>query len=358
MNALKDWITEHWNTLCQGLDNTTVPGLQGISWFKLLKIYFSGLINGAITTRAAAIAYGFILASLPFLLFLLFLVQLVPFDMQSEIDFYLQETLPPNTLEVVNGALQHLQTSQAKSSVFSIGFLVTWVVMSGGVRAIFTGFSTSSYEFERRSLPKQYFIALLVSLILAALMVLNFSVAIILGIVLEYFDVIAHYLYEIFGFYLSLSNYESFFISMGRYIAMGLITLVSISVLYFFGMPKTERFNRFFSPGAYLTTVLIILGSYVFALYIQYVASYNALYGSIGSLLIIVVWVWFMMILILLGFELNLSIINLRRREERQKHQQEQATAKPKTELKAELKAELKEPANELKDLKKSPEIE
>jgi len=296
--------------LTNKLDNYKVPGLKGISFLQLLTIYFKGIVDGSLTDRAAAIAYSFILAALPFLLFLLFIIQQVPFDIQAEIDFYLKEILPPNTLEIVGDTFKNLQSNDT-SSLFSYGFIISWVVMSGGIRAIFSSFSATTHEFDKRPLWKQYIVALWVSLILAILIIINFSVAILLGVFLEYFDWINNYVEQILNFSISLEEHQTMLINLGRYLTIILVTLLSVSILYYFGTRKTNRPQRFFSPGAYLSTFLIILGSYIFAFYIRNLASYNALYGSIGSVLILVLWVWFMMIIILLGFELNMSISKL-----------------------------------------------
>lgn len=302
----------HW--LKVKFDNYKVPGLKGISFLELLNIYFRGVWDGSLTSRAAAIAYSFILAGLPFILFLLFLIQQIPFDIQAEIDFYLKEVLPPNTLDVVGDIFKNLQSNDT-STLFSYGFVISWVVMSGGIRAIFSSFSRTSHAFDRRPLWKQYIVALWVSLILSVLIILNFSIAILLGIFLEYFDWINIYLQQIFNFRINLESHQTSLITVGRYTAMIFITLLCVSILYYFGTRKTNRPQRFFSQGAYLSTLLIILGSYVFAFYIKHLASYNALYGSIGSVLILVVWIWFMMIIILLGFELNMAIEKIKRSE-------------------------------------------
>lgn len=318
IDLIKDFLLSILSWLTAKLDKYTVPGLQGISFLRLLKIYFQGIIDGSLTSRAAAIAYSFILASLPFLLFLLFLIQQIPFDIQTEIDFYLTEVLPPNTLDIVGDIFNNLQSNDT-SNIFSYGFLITWVVMSGGVRAIFSSFAETAHEIDRRSIWMQYIIALFVSLLLAILIVLNFSIAILLGVFLEYFDWINNYLEQIFNFKINLQENQTLLITLGRYFAMILITFICVSILYYFGTQKNDRHHRFFSPGAYLSTLLIILGSYLFAFYIQHMTSYNALYGSIGSLLILVLWVWFMMMIILLGFELNMSIVQIRENEEKQR---------------------------------------
>jgi len=86
-----------------------------------------------------------------------------------------------------------------------------------------------------------------------------------------------------------------------------------VSMLYHFGT-KTGKHTRFFSPGAIFTTILSIFTFYLFSIYVTEFSKYNELYGSIGTLLILMLFVWLNAIILLLGFELNASIYSLRRR--------------------------------------------
>ena len=85
-----------------------------------------------------------------------------------------------------------------------------------------------------------------------------------------------------------------------------------IAVLYFFGT-KDGKLSRFFSVGALLTTLLILLNSSLFGMYIENFSTYNQLYGSIGALLILLFYLWLNAIILLLGFELNASLQRLKK---------------------------------------------
>ena len=88
---------------------------------------------------------------------------------------------------------------------------------------------------------------------------------------------------------------------------------ITVSMLYHYGV-KEGKESRFFSPGAVLTTILSILTFYLFGIYVNEFAKYNELYGSIGTLLILMLFIWLNAIILLLGFELNASIATLRKR--------------------------------------------
>src|SRR5690606_25475223 len=85
------------------------------------------------------------------------------------------------------------------------------------------------------------------------------------------------------------------------------IYFLTVSILYKFG-PASSRKWRLFSPGAMLATILAILTFSGFAVYINNFNAYNKLYGSIGTLIVIMIWLYLNSLILLVGFELNASI--------------------------------------------------
>lgn len=88
---------------------------------------------------------------------------------------------------------------------------------------------------------------------------------------------------------------------------------IATATLYYFGT-KEGRHSKFFSIGALFTTLLIILTSYLFGIYIENFSQYNKLYGSIGALLILLFYLWLNANILLLGYELNATIRLLKRK--------------------------------------------
>ena len=86
-----------------------------------------------------------------------------------------------------------------------------------------------------------------------------------------------------------------------------------VSLLFRYGT-KQGKEVKFFSAGAILTTVVSLCTFYLFGIYVVKFAQYNQLYGSIGTLLILMLFVWLNAIILLLGFELNASLHALRQR--------------------------------------------
>ena len=80
-----------------------------------------------------------------------------------------------------------------------------------------------------------------------------------------------------------------------------------IAIIYRIG-PAYKNKEKLFSPGAFLATILSLLSSLGFALYVENFSNYNEIYGSIGALMLILLWLQINSFIILLGYELNASI--------------------------------------------------
>jgi membrane protein len=102
-------------------------------------------------------------------------------------------------------------------------------------------------------------------------------------------------------------------IEWGRYGFVILMILITTSTLYKYGTKETSKIT-FISYGAIFTTILILLSSYIFGIYVERFARYNELYGSIGTLLVLMIYIWINCMVLLLGFELNAAINKLKRK--------------------------------------------
>ena len=106
---------------------------------------------------------------------------------------------------------------------------------------------------------------------------------------------------------------ELFWITRARYFFFVIMIYVSMATIYYFGT-KDGKLSSFFSVGAFFTTLLILLSSYLFGLYIDNFSKYNELYGSIGGLLILLLYFWLNANIVLLGHELNASLQLLKKK--------------------------------------------
>jgi membrane protein len=277
-----------------------IPGLQGMSLYDVIEMYILGIVKGALTSRAGGIAFSFFMALFPFILFILTLIPYVPIEgFQEDFLFMIEQLLPPNTADSVHEVINDIANNRY-GGLLSFGFIASIFLMTNGVNAILGGFEYSYHVTEMRNILKQYFISMGMAILLSLILVLTVAITL-------YFEIGIANLKEK-GW---LAN-DVFWIEKGQFLFFVLLIFVSVSFLYKYGT-KEVKYNSFFTPGSILTTLLTLVMFRLFSIYVLKFATYNQLYGSIGTLLILMLFVWLNSIILLLGFELNASINRLRK---------------------------------------------
>lgn len=293
------------NWIIRFLKKIKLPGFEGLSVYDLIEMYVIGIVKGALTSRAGAIAFSFFTAIFPFLIFVLILIPYIPIDnFQDEFLVFLKSFLPPNTSEFfITNIFEDIESTN-RTGLLSSVFLLSVLLMANGVSAVFSGFEYSYHTKENRNIFKQYLYATGVAIILALLVI--FTV-----VVIGYFNIYVIQNLEEKGIIGQDQGQTG--IVIAKYLFFVIMIYLTTAILYFFGT-KEGRLSRFFSIGALFTTLLIILTSYLFGIYIENFSQFNKLYGSIGALLILLLYLWLNSNILLLGFELNASLNRLKKR--------------------------------------------
>ena len=300
------------NVLVRFFKQIKLPGFEGLSIYDLLEMYIVGIIEGALTTRASAIAYSFFIAIFPFLLFVIIIIPVLPFEnFQREFLEFLDSFLPPQTSDFFNENIFNNISTSKQGSLLSSIFILSIILMTNGVNAVFSGFEHSYHEQLTRNVFKQWLYALGVAIILAFLVIITVGV-------FGYFQIyVITPLYEsISGRIIDESDSGIAWVLFSKYAFFVFMVYIATATLYYFGT-KEGKHSKFFSIGALFTTLLIILTSYLFGIYIENFSQYNKLYGSIGALLILLIlliYLWLNANILLLGYELNASLNKLRKR--------------------------------------------
>jgi membrane protein len=236
------------------------------------------------------------------------LIPIIPIaDFQKEFLEFLDSILPPQTSDFFSQNIFENISKESSGSILSTVFILSIILMANGVNAIFAGFESSYHQQASRSIFQQYLYALGVALILAMLVILTVAI-------FGYFQIyIIQPLYNTFtGDNFSETGSALKWIMFGKYLFFIIMTYIATATLYYFGT-REGRDNKFFSVGALLTTLLIMLTSFLFGVYIDNFSKYNELYGSIGALLILLFYLWLNSNILLLGYELNASLNRLRK---------------------------------------------
>ncbi len=272
-----------------------IPGLKGLTVYQLVSIYGTGIIKGSFSPRASSIAYSFFVALFPFLLFILNLIPYINIEgFQTKFLILIEEALPPQTADLFYPVIADIAVNP-RGGLLSFVIILSLFLAANGVNATFSAFENSYYVTLNRGFFMQYAVAFVVSLLLALLLLITVIVIVYGEFLIK--DLTGREYIENDLFWISLLQITVFVV----------MVYVAVSTLYYFGT-KEGRQTRFFSLGALITTLLFILTTYFFGIYIENFSTYNELYGSLGALLIMMLYIWINSNLLLLGFELNIAL--------------------------------------------------
>ena len=273
--------------------------LHGLSLFDLIKLYSIGIIEGALSYHASAVAFSFFMALFPFALFILNLIPYIPIEgFQADFLQFVKEGVPPNTYDAIASIINDI-LNNSHSGLVSTGFLLSIFLMANGLNGILGGFESSRHVLEKRGFFHQYLISLALSLLLSFLLIITVSAIVVFEVFIQK------------TMFQDMLSDRIPLIILGRYAFVILMILVTISVLFRFGTKQKNK-PSFITIGSVFTTILVIISSYFFGIWVIKFSKYNELYGSIGTLLIMMFYIWINCMILLLGFELNSIISKLK----------------------------------------------
>jgi membrane protein len=283
-----------------------IPGFDGMPVYDVAAFFIRGLQKGAISMRAAAFSYNFFLALFPAIIFFFTIIPYIPIaGFQDNLLELLQNFIPKKAYDAVEETLFDI-VKRPRGGLLSLGFIMAIYFSTNGIHSLIVAFNQTRHTIETRSWIKQRLISIVLVFILSLLVIIAI-VLITLGPVALDFLVKHDMLRDSFSYYLIIA---------GKWIVSSAMLFFAFSFLYYLAPAAESRF-RFISAGSTLSTVLTILASVGFNYYVNSISRYNSLYGSIGTLIIIMVWIFFNAMIVLIGFELNVSIRNAKRRYSR-----------------------------------------
>ena len=211
--------------------------------------------------------------------------------------------LPPSTNEITFQTLEDI-INNPRGGLLSIGFILALYFSTNGINSLIEAFNSSYHIREIRPLIQQRILSLGLTLLLSVMLIIAIGL-IIFGTVVVNYLVSA----EI------ITTSAADLIIYGKWMVMLAMLFFGISILFHLG-PALKSKWKLFSPGSIFATIFIIITSIGFNYYIQNFSQYNKIYGSIGTLMIILLWMYFNSIILLTGFELNASISNAKKKSE------------------------------------------
>lgn len=279
------------------------PGTKGLSIDEVITIFINGLQKGSLNMRATSIAFHFLLAMGPAIIFLLGLIPYLPVrNFEKELMEILADVIPDNSYIALKSLLSDLFQKRHGLQIF--GFLVTVFFAQKGINGIIEAFNATYHTMETRPWIERRMISL-------GLFAILFILVTLAAMLLFFSNLGIKYLYAQ-GAIKAYTTYS--LLQFGKWVVILSLTFFAISFLYYLAPARKTRW-RFFTPGSTLATLLSIITSLLFSYFVNHFAPFNRLFGSIGTLIALMLWMNFNAMALLAGFELNASIRNARYRK-------------------------------------------
>jgi membrane protein len=284
------------NSTATYLKRISLPGFKGNSAYEVGSFFVKSMLKEGIKLRSGSLAFSFFLAIFPSILFLFTLVAYIPIkDLDQEILNQLDLLLPDYTFHTLESTLNDILKHQ-QGGLLSLGALMALYFSSNGMMTLVTAFDKrlpgkNQFFLKKRmkSIGMTFFIAFQVIIGISLIVFADYTVVWIKSHI-EVNKVIMMYS-----------------VTFLKFIILFLLILASISALYNLGVSVKTRYTLF-TPGSILATVLSLTTTYGFSFYVDNFASYNKLYGSIGTVIALMILIYINCMSILIGFELNASI--------------------------------------------------
>ncbi|CAI8880802.1 YihY/virulence factor BrkB family protein [Pseudomonas chlororaphis] len=272
-----------------------LPNLKGLPLHRVLVRTVTEFIDDEMSTYASALAYQMLFSLFPFILFLIALIGFLHLpDFFSWLRLQSELVLPPQALEQVNPVIDQLQ--QSKGGLLSVGIVIALYTASAGVRLMMSAMNAAYDVVEKRPLWKRFPLSIFYTIGIAG-MLLVAAALMVLGP-------------QVMGWVAAQVGLEDFIVTVWtilRWPVIVILMMVAVALIYYV-MPDVKQEFRFITPGSVLAVVVWIIASLGFAFYVKTFANYNAMYGSIGAIIVLLLYFYISSAVLLLGAEMNAAI--------------------------------------------------
>ncbi|MES2062478.1 MAG: YihY/virulence factor BrkB family protein [Bacteroidota bacterium] len=274
-----------------------IPGFRPLPLYTVVVFFVLEIQKTSLANRAAALAYSFMLALFPAIIFLFTLIAYIPVNnFQEYLLSLFALIMPTNAYLAFQSTIVDIIKHQ-NGKLLSIGFITALYFATNGVSHLMQAFNKSSLILETRSWFKRRLIALILTIVISIALLIAIVIMIAGQSVIHY---IQHKLH-------SKAEFWFWLIAFSRWIIILLIFFTSICILYRYG-PSNKQKWKFINPGSILATSLAVLTSIGFTYYTNNFSSYNTVYGAIGTLIVVMIYMYLNSMILLIGFELNASV--------------------------------------------------
>jgi membrane protein len=284
------------------------PGFQGNTLYEVIKHYGEGFSIPHLTERAAAISYNFIMSVPPTCLFLFTLIPNLPFvskrALKHQLHGLITDIIPAQTnnqglIQFVDGFIDG-----SKIGLISFTFILSLFFASNAVMGLMRSFNKDYIGFQKIKGLKKRWRAIKLTMLLFSLLLICFILLLMQSNLLNILGIKNRHVRHI--------------ILYGKWIFIVGLIFYSYAFIYKYA-PSTKERWKLVSPGALIATSLSIIATIAFSAFVNNFGRYNILYGSIGSIMVLMIMIFLNSLVVLIGFEFNLSINSLKSMSEGKK---------------------------------------
>ena len=295
-----------------------LPGFEGVPLYDVIKFFYKQIKTVGLTERASAVAYNFIMAIPPSFLFLFTLIPSLPFISKKSI----KDQLHALIIDIVPAKVHNANVIKfvdsfidgSKIGLLSFGLILALFFASNAMMGLMRSFNKNYIGFEKRKGLHTRWVAIRLTALIFGLVLGCLILLITQGAFLKWVGV--------------KSNFWQDLIYYVRWVVIVTLIFYSIAFIYKYA-PAVQKRWKLTSPGTILATFLSILATLGFSAFVNNFGKYNALYGSIGTIIMLMALIFINSLILLIGFELNVSIKSLKLiAEQREAEEKKNAAAK------------------------------
>ncbi len=278
-----------------------LPGFEGVPLYDVLNFFYKQIKTVGLTERASAVAYNFIMAIPPSFLFLFTLIPSLPLikkaALKKELHALITDIVPAkvhneNLIKFIDSFIDN-----SRIGLLSFSLILALFFASNAMMGLMRSFNKNYIGFEKRKGLKNRLVALRLTALIF-LLVLGYLILLITQTAVLKWMGIKNVTFREVLFYV-------------RWVFIVSLIFYAIAFIYKYA-PAVQKRWRMVSPGTILATFMSILATLGFSFFVNNFGRYNALYGSIGTIIMLMALVYINSLVLLIGFELNVSIKSLK----------------------------------------------
>lgn len=262
-------------------------------WKEILTRTKAEIKNDHLSLLAGGVAFKALLALFPAIVAAISIWSLVadPQQMAQQAESMTQ-ALPSGAGQLIQDQVS--QVAQSGQSTLSVALAISVALAlwgaSGGMAGLIEGATAAYDEVDTRSFPVRRGIAILLTLGGMVFLLIAIGLIAVLPVVLDQ---------------LGLPEAARVAVQVGQWVLLAVMMTVSLAIVYKFGPHRDRAEFQWVSTGAVTATVLWLIGSALFTLYVNNFGSFGETYGAFAGIIVLMLWLFLTAFVVLLGAEIN-----------------------------------------------------